>query len=183
MKKPSLDQPREQDHKHQKCELLRRRQPVHWQEAPVEPLVSGSRRPASETPGVPDSRILRLPLSKNSTSQGAVLASLSSSSEAPIFSGSDFEGSRPSRALYPRHLGASGLTQLVGIQSLYGSDKAPRTQPSAVATPRGPHGLPPFGVPERFKNEKGNTRRVSVSSPNHNRQHGRVAKNLDFRVS
>lgn len=116
MKKPSLDQPREQDHKHQKCELLRKRQPVHWQEAPVEPLVSGSRRPASETPGVPDSRILRLPLSKNSTSQGAVLASLSSSSEAPIFSGSDFEGSRPSRALYPRHLGASGLTQLVGIQ-------------------------------------------------------------------
>lgn len=114
MKKPDLDQSREQDHKHQK--LLRRRQPVHWQQAPAQPLVSGSRRPASETPGVPDSRILRLPLSKNSMSPRAVLASLSSSSEAPIFSGSDFEGSRPSRTPYPRHLGASGLTQLVGIQ-------------------------------------------------------------------
>lgn len=98
----------------QRYELLRTGQPVHWQQAQAQPPVSGSRRPASdilgpqapEIPGVPDLMILRLPLSKNAMSQGAALASLRSSSEAPIFSGSDFEGSRPSRAPYPRHLGA-----------------------------------------------------------------------------
>lgn len=97
--------------------------------------------------------ILRLLLFKNSASQGAALASLSSSSEAPIFSGSNFGGSRPSRALCPRHLGVGGLVQrppqLVGIQKSLWVRRG--TQDAALGSghAKGPHSLLPSGAPER----------------------------------
>lgn len=77
--------------------------------------------------------------------------------------------------------GPGASSSLWGSRNLYGSDKAPRMQPLAVAMSRGHHGLPPSQIPERFENER-EYKGVREQLEPQARQHGTVANNLDCGV-